>query len=285
VGEDWAYRHRARDAVTCVEVTKVGTARPPRVKVRFLDDVFEGREEWVPPSRLKVLWAEVDAWLAREARWDAVSAPSDGVDDTAEFWAAETVFEVVSDEDVLSMGYGGLAGVLCVSNPSRAAEHLEIEPSAFLADDRAFVDNDGTIVVPWNTTVALARSAAPKHADAILREVTERERKAAHNAVYGEVLGSRRAKPWYVSPEVCAKVDARWVPTYELLRRWCGQGAASRIDELGAVRSEALRLAQVVERAVSALRDAGFSKVAASLERDLGVEVETLRASRSKRPG
>ena len=28
--------------------------RPARLLLRFVDDRFEGRQEWVPPSRLKV---------------------------------------------------------------------------------------------------------------------------------------------------------------------------------------------------------------------------------------
>ena len=279
MGEEWAYRERANSNPTPVRVTKVGTARPPRVKILFLDDAFEGREEWVPPSRLKVLWADLDAWRARKDRWDAVAAASVGVDGTPELWAAETVFEVVAGEDVLSMGYREHAGVLCISDASKAADLLGTDPSIFLSDALAFVDEDGTIVVPWNITVVLARDSAPKHADAVLREIAERERKAAHHAVYGEVMGTGRAKPWYISPKVCAEFDARQVPTYALLRQWCGGDAADRFDELAALRAEALRSGQVAERAISALEEAGLSKIAASLKRELGVPIGTLRAS------
>ena len=279
VGEEWAYRERANSNPTPVRVTKVGTARPPRVKIRFLDDSFEGREEWVPPSRLKVLWADLDAWRAREDRWEAVAAASVGVDGTPELWAAETVFEVVAGEDVLSMGYREHAGVLCISDASKAADLLGTDPSIFLSDALAFVDEDGTIVVPWHVTLELARDAAPKHAEAVLPEIAERERKAAHHAIYGEVMGTGRAKPWYISPKVCAEVDARQVPTYALIRRWCGDDAVDRFDELAALRTELLRFGQLVERAISALEEAGLSKVAASMKRELGVPIGTLRAS------
>jgi hypothetical protein len=279
VGEEWAYRERANSNPTPVRVTKVGTARPPRVKIHFLDDAFEGREEWVPPSRLKVLWADLDAWRAREDRWDAVAAASIGVDGTPELWAAETVFEVVAGEDVLSMGYREHAGVLCISDASKAADLLGTDPSIFLSDALAFVDEDGTIVVPWNISLKLAKDAAPTHANAVLREIAEREQKAAHHAIYGEVMGTGRAKPWYVSPKVCAEVDARQVPTYALLRRWCGEDAVGRFDELAALRTELLRFGQLVERAISALEEAGLSKIATSLKRELGVPIGTLRAS------
>ena len=45
VGQLWAYRARAADPVTCVEVRRIGTARPPRILVKFVDDVYEGRQE------------------------------------------------------------------------------------------------------------------------------------------------------------------------------------------------------------------------------------------------
>jgi hypothetical protein len=235
----------------------------------------------VPPSRLKVLWADLDAWRVREDRWDAVAAASVGVDGTPELWAAETVFEVVAGEDVLSMGYREHAGVLCISDASKAADLLGTDPSNFLADELAFVDEDGTIVVPWNITLELARDAAPRHADAVLRDIENKERRAAHHAIYGDLVGTRRTKPWYVSPEVCAEVDARQVPTYALLRQWCGEDAAGRF-ELAALRAEALRSGQIAERAISALEEAGLSKIAASLKRELGVPIGTLRASQKR---
>jgi hypothetical protein len=54
VGQRWAYRHGAQGAIACVEVLRVGTSRPARVRVRFVEDAYEGREDWVPPARLKV---------------------------------------------------------------------------------------------------------------------------------------------------------------------------------------------------------------------------------------
>ena len=49
----WAYRARQVDEFVEVSVVRLGTQRPARVLVRFVDDAFEGREEWVPPARLK----------------------------------------------------------------------------------------------------------------------------------------------------------------------------------------------------------------------------------------
>jgi hypothetical protein len=80
-GERLAYRARQIDDVVGVEVLKVGTQRPPRILVRFADDRFEGRRDWVSPARLKVLWAAVDTFRDREARWDRIFDLGVGFDD------------------------------------------------------------------------------------------------------------------------------------------------------------------------------------------------------------
>ena len=79
--ERWAYRARAVDELVEVEVVRFGTSRPSRVLFKFVAEVMEGREEWVPPARLKVIWAEVEQFRNREARWHAVSAESPKWDD------------------------------------------------------------------------------------------------------------------------------------------------------------------------------------------------------------
>jgi hypothetical protein len=74
VGESWAYRARAADPLVEVVVLRHGTQRPPRTLVRFGDDEFEGRQEWVSPAKLKGLWSQVDELREREARWDRILA-------------------------------------------------------------------------------------------------------------------------------------------------------------------------------------------------------------------
>jgi hypothetical protein len=60
VGQSWAYRARRIDDVVQVAILKLGSQKPPLVLARWADESFEGRQEWVSPARLKVLWAEVD---------------------------------------------------------------------------------------------------------------------------------------------------------------------------------------------------------------------------------
>jgi hypothetical protein len=55
VGAHWAYRLKSDSTsaeVVEVEVLKIGTRRPARVQVQFVEDEHEGRTDWVPPVRL-----------------------------------------------------------------------------------------------------------------------------------------------------------------------------------------------------------------------------------------
>jgi hypothetical protein len=54
VGELWAYRARQHDPLVQVAVVRLGARTPRRVLVRFVDEEFEGLQDWVPPARLKV---------------------------------------------------------------------------------------------------------------------------------------------------------------------------------------------------------------------------------------
>ena len=50
-GQTWAYRARKTEPLVAVEVVKIGANRPPKVFIQFVDDSFEGRQEWVPAGR------------------------------------------------------------------------------------------------------------------------------------------------------------------------------------------------------------------------------------------
>jgi hypothetical protein len=277
-GEEWAYRARATDQVVLVRVVRIGTARPPRVLVHFGDDRFEGREEWVPPNRLKVLWAGVAAWQAREDRWEAVRDASYQVYDTPEYWAVDMIFDALPDLD-LHQGYGQNAGLLLVQDVGRLLERLDLDRPD-LEDPLAFTDDDGTFVAPWPVTELVARRAAPLVASEALKEVGRSEEKARREAVYGSYHeGSRGSDGWYSRPEICIEINERYQPAYDLVRQWCGEEAVDRYDELEALRAEVLRLGQIAERAIRELDAQGGSRAAEKLRRELGIPVELLRAS------
>lgn len=103
-GQVWAYRARHGDELARVQVLKLGNRKPPRVLVRFLDETFEGRDEWVSPARLKVLWQDVAEYRAREQGWDRIHATGLSLDDPRED-AAEQVIGSMFDTEKVFLGY------------------------------------------------------------------------------------------------------------------------------------------------------------------------------------
>lgn len=165
VGQDWAYRAKRSEPLTPVRVTKLGARKPARVKVSFLDDRFEGREEWVPAPRLKVPWDQVGQWQAREERWAAVETASSSSYDTPEYWAASKVLERLPDE-LIEVNYRGGGGYVVISDREGLLRLIGGD-EALLADPVAFVDeDDGSYVAPWAVTERLALYLTPFHGQA-----------------------------------------------------------------------------------------------------------------------
>lgn len=283
VGEVWAYRAKATMRPARVEVLRLGTSRPLRVKVRFLDEGFEGREEWVPPARLKVLWASVEEWEAREARWHAVREASLGCD-SAESHAASVVLDTLRP-DGFHLGYNRDSGVLLATDLDAVVRLLDTTPEVLTSEPLAFVDDDGTFVAPWSLAERVVVRLAEQHADRLLDHLAKQDEENRQHAIYGYYVGGGRGREdTYISPEICAEVSEEFRPAYDLVRQWCGAEATAARDELLALREEVVRLGRLIEEAARRLREAGQNKAAVALEAELGVPIETVRAQRDSGP-
>lgn len=272
----WAYRKGARDPITCVDVLRLGSARPVRVRVRFVEDDYEGREDWVPPNRLKVRWEDVAAWQEREERWNAVRDASTQARNTTESAAAGWIFDLLPGQRYAHQLSGRDEGALEITNVDALVADLGIDRTMVVDDPVAFTDGDGSLIVPWRVMHELARLLAQKHADHYMSEATKEEREHEHESRWGYMAGPDH----HISAEICAQVDEEHGrPVRDLVRQWCGTEAIARQDELDALRTEVKRLGELIERAVDAVRGAGDDKSARELERDLGIPVEVLRQS------
>jgi hypothetical protein len=120
--------------------------------------------------------------------------------------------------------------------------------------------------------------------------VEDDERRDLHHSTWGHLLGHGNPATYVSAEIICATVSAEQgcQAARDLVRKWCGQDARDRHDELRALRTEVARLGQLVERAITAVRRAGDVREANALERDLGVLVEVVRrlsdAQRSSGP-
>ncbi len=260
---------------------RVGTAKPLRVQIRFVDDVYEGKQDWVPPARLKVTWSDIDSWLAREQRWEAVRSASWHVSDTPENWAAEYVLSELGDLGV-ELGFNQNVGVLMASDVNSLAEKIGLSVSELTEEPLAFFDDDGTYVAPWSTAHKVVLLAAPLVADKVLAYVRREEDKKRDRAMHGEYYEFRKGESHFIPAEQCAEIDARWQPSYELAREWCGAEPRRRFDELVALREEVARIGGIAERAIRSLEAAGDQRKANELKRELGIPLDQLRASSKK---
>ena len=277
VGEAWAYRARYQDPLVQVVVVRFGVKTPRRVRVRFVDDEFEGREDWVPPARLKAPWQEVDAFIARERRWEAVVSASPEYDAPDES-AASIVFDLLIDSGLATLGYNAERGVIRIHDVDGLATYLDLDPAEQRADAVSF-EEEGDLVAPWPITITVAKRAAERDPHTILRYVEHEEADARREAVFGRAYPKRgKSKAWEVSPEICAQVDEEHgKPVRAVLRDWCGVEPVELRSELAEVRKETARLGALAESALDALRRSGQVREANRLEREFGTAQEDAR--------
>jgi hypothetical protein len=165
VGESWAYRARHVDDVVEVEVLKLGTQRPARVLVRFVDERFEGRQEWVSPARLKVRWSAVGAFLESKARWDRIFELGVGLEDPGD-GAANQVFDTLIDRGIARMEYRE-AGECRITDSHGLATLTDLEPAAWEHCPDAFREGQD-LVAPWPITEKIAAAVARRNPTPLL---------------------------------------------------------------------------------------------------------------------
>ena len=269
VGEAWAYRARSIDLLVQVVVLRIGVKTPKRVLIRFVDDEFEGQQDWVPPARLKVLWPEVEAFRDREARWAGVLVASSALDSPAET-AVSVVFDVLIDPAVARLGFNGTNCTIAIPDVEGLAAYLDLGPEELRADPSSF-EEDGNLIAPWPTACLVAKRAVERDPEVVLRHVEREEAEARRDAIFGRHYPGRgKNDGWSVTPEICAQVDEEHGrPVRAILRDWCGADAVGVRSELSELRKEVLRLTQLVESSVETLRQAGVRREADRIEGEM----------------
>ena len=250
VGERWAYEIPKTYKITQVRIEKIGNKRPPRVLIAFLDDEYEGATDWVTPGRLKVLWADVDAYRQREAAWNLLRGESIEITDVESFAVDHVLLDNLSKSVATRLFNHGNYGLIGIHDWD-ALEELTGSTRAELQVGPAHVE-DGVAYCAWPTTYRIAAAYAYHHSDQILRELDLYEKKQVHETIYGR-LERRQGREHFTEPEFVAEwYEEYTAPMIEIIRGWCGDAAASR-DELTELRAEQWRIVELVNRAVSFL--------------------------------
>lgn len=272
IGEHWAYRARPKElggAVRQVEVVRVGgPGRSGWIHVRFLGGDDAGLQEWVSPGSLVAPWADVDTFRADDAAEVALAEASRHVRGSTDFEAARMIFGFVRPKNRLRLRRGVAdAGVLELSRLDETVSLIGMDASELRSDAMVYENRDGMCLAGWPVTERIARQVAGRLADEILPEV---DRKQQH------IEEERTQSSWYAyRRRDDRKLDAE-AAVLRTVRVWCGVDKAERYDELVALRTEVMRLGQLVEKAVKALRDRGHGVIASTIERDLGVHIASL---------
>jgi hypothetical protein len=267
IGSRWAYRAGSQDELVEIEIVRLGVKKPARFLVRWVADEFEGHQDWVPPSRLKVPWERVDDLRGWEARWAAVKEPESEISELVRD-AVDYVVETLIDPDIALMGYNAQRGVIKIHHVDRLAGLLGMDAADLRAEPRSF-EESGTLIAPIATALAVAKSAAALWPAKVLAEVEEEEAKARHDAVHGRFIRLRGETDDWIPGEVCERIDAARQPLRNLLREWCGTEPVSVRAEIGELREEAQRLRALTRKAIDELRATGHRKKAADLEQEL----------------
>ncbi|WP_267241493.1 PE-PGRS family protein [Streptomyces sp. PR69] len=272
IGEHWAYRARPKElgsAVRRVEVVRAGErGRSGWLHVRFLEGDDAGLQEWVNPSSLVARWEEVEAFRSDDASELALAEASRDVRGSADFEAARLILGFVRPKSKLRLRRGVAdAGILEMGRLDESAWVVGMDPAELRGDPMVYENRDGLCLVGWPVTERIARHVASRLADDILPEVDRKQQ---------AIDEERTQSSWYsYSRRDDRKLDAE-AAVLRTVREWCGQDKADRYDELVALRAEVIRLGQLVERAVKALRDRGHGVIASTIERDLGVHISSL---------
>ncbi|WQB75706.1 hypothetical protein SCD75_09575 [Prescottella equi] len=234
VGGCYAYRQKKGADLVPVELVAIGQATGPRraqrlrAKVRWLDDAFEGKVDWVPAGQLKCAWAEVESFRKSERNWTEVrrGAPGRG---SREAVAIDIVCGALIDTEVAEAGVNNDTGVLTIHDAAALAELLDV-PRGFFDDATNFTDA-GSMVCGWNATERILKRGAERHPGQVLRFI------ASTNA------------------GVSSEVREINEPGVELVKNWCSVPHQSLYDENLRLRDGLAELSRFADDALKALRE------------------------------
>lgn len=235
-----------------MRVERIGERRPARVKVSFLSDEFEGLVDWVPPARLKTLWAESNSFAESEAQWRKLTELADF--DGVTYDAAYTVFRLLIPASVASIGHPkSRRGVLTIANPRRLTEITGLGLDEIAEGSPRIEDADG-VHLAWPAAPRVAKAVAAKDPGQIMAEVDREEAQGRYEAAYGALNGDGYAG---TTARQAAFYEEFTRPFCETLRAWCGSPAGDVQQELRDLRTEVEWVRTVLDLAVGLLHEAG----------------------------
>ncbi|MGI5180126.1 hypothetical protein ACQEVZ_27750 [Dactylosporangium sp. CA-152071] len=251
VGDEWAYRLRDTAPSERVRIKAVTPKKASAsIEVEFPDDGH--RVQTVTSSRLKVRWADVEAYDTQQAAWQRIA---DFELDSVEQSAVGTVYSALIPEEVAELDWRPVENATIIKDRAALAEILQVSVEEILERAEWFANDEGTIVSPAGTIV-IAEAACRAHSHTILEHVIEEEAEARHKCKHGG------PHPYRKGEESSPEWEYYWYrkhvrPQHELLRQWCGHRAVAAHERLTAAEAENHRLDLLVVELIKALDLAG----------------------------
>jgi hypothetical protein len=134
--------------LACVRVLKPAPNDRPEVKIRSVDDQYEGREDWVSPTRLKVRWKDRARFIAAEQRWHAVEDASAEAVDTLEANTCILVFDHLKALQYIDWRSADRSAVLMVEDLGHFEAATGLKREDLLSYPTSYGEDD-KIVAPW----------------------------------------------------------------------------------------------------------------------------------------
>jgi len=262
VGEEWIYRLRESAPSERVRILGIQPKKTSaRVDVEFVAD---GRRENVPGSRLRRLWAEVDAYDALMAKWARIEFELTDAEDGA----ASEVFDNLIPAAVATCEWSPVRHATAVHDRSTLERLLDADLDAVLDGVPSF-DLDGIMMVSPEGTLRIAEvMCARRPADVlawVLAEEAEIRDKCKRGSPTRDLSGHERTTSPECEYEWYLKSDK---PRHELLRQWCGHRAVTFHERLTAAEAEVRRLDILVARLIDSARVKGDGTFADIMEEE-----------------
>jgi hypothetical protein len=246
-------------------VTKVGTSKPERFKVLYVEDDFEGRTEWVSRAKLQCPWPVAGEWLAARGAWTAAAADEPPPDDESE--AVDRILDFLLPRTIARREHlSSRRGLVTIVRPDLLADLAHVPVNQVVTSGWW---HDQVCTVPWTTTLALCENLVRANRSRVVSWLRGLESASVHGRTHGDYTGQREHRV-FIPPGVFGEnYDDYEREMFELLQGWLGLDLASREYELAATRRELDRVLEIAQSAVSALRASGQEKQAWALQRNL----------------
>lgn len=250
-GDLWAYRARESAPSECVRVREIRRrGRSDRVEIEFLDGENAGQVLDVPRKRLRVAWAEVDAYDQLVSNWERIS----GYELTdAESDAVEQVFELLIPDGVAAWSWKPVR-YACVIRGWQELERITRRDCAGLLDGVDSFEHEDALWTSPLGTVRIAEAVAHANAIPVLASIHEHERECRERSARGRAPSGNGDDAGTTAEWEYENYLAHHRPVHELLRQWCGHRAVTFHERLMAAEQEIQRLDDLLAYTLDALR-------------------------------